>query len=58
MRDAIFEGERIVYEIALNSLVASTLRVFDHDPGAHTQFAIGETVAMGWNARDVLAYPN
>jgi putative spermidine/putrescine transport system ATP-binding protein len=58
VRDAIFEGERIVYEIALNSLVASTLRVFDHDPGAHTQFAIGETVAMGWNARDVLAYPN
>ena len=57
VRDAIFEGERTVYEIALASSSAS-LRVFDHDPGAHKQFAIGETVAMGWNAQDVLTYPN
>jgi putative spermidine/putrescine transport system ATP-binding protein len=58
VRDTIFEGERTVYEIALASSSASLLRVFDHDPGAHKQFAIGETVAMGWNAQDVLTYPN
>jgi putative spermidine/putrescine transport system ATP-binding protein len=56
--DAIFEGERTVYEVALAGSSASLLRVFDHDPGAHKQFAIGETVAMGWNAQDVLTYPN
>ena len=58
VRDTIFEGERTVYEIALASSSASLLRVFDHDPGAHKQFAIGETVAMGWNAQDVLTYPD
>jgi putative spermidine/putrescine transport system ATP-binding protein len=57
VRDAIFEGERTVYDIALASS-STRLRVFDHDPGAHKQFAIGETVAMGWNAQDVLTYPN
>ena len=57
VRDAIFEGERLVYEIEFGSSGA-LLRVFDHDPAAHTQFAIGENVAMGWNARDVLTFPN
>lgn len=58
VRDTIFEGERTVYEIALSASSASLIRIFDHDPGAHKQFAIGETVAMGWNAQDVLTYPN
>ncbi|WEJ59255.1 ABC transporter ATP-binding protein [Devosia sp. FJ2-5-3] len=58
VRDAIFEGERIVYEIALASSPQTIVRVFDHDPTTHKQFAIGETMAMGWNARDVLIFPN
>jgi putative spermidine/putrescine transport system ATP-binding protein len=56
VRDAIFEGERLVYEI--DFAPGTLLRVFDHDPAAHKQFAIGENVAMGWNARDVLTFPN
>lgn len=56
--DAIFEGERIVYEVALAASPDSVLRVFDHDLAAHRQFAIGEPVALGWNAQDVLTYPN
>jgi len=56
VRDAIFEGERLVYEIDLAP--GTLLRVFDHDPAAHKQFAIGDNVAMGWNARDVLTFPN
>ncbi|MCW5721210.1 MAG: ABC transporter ATP-binding protein [Devosia sp.] len=56
--DAIFEGERIVYEIALTGAPGTVLRAFDHDPVTHKQFAIGETMAMGWNARDVLTFPN
>ena len=57
VRDAIFEGERLVYEIEFGS-AGALLRVFDHDPAAHTQFAIGQNLAMGWNARDVLTFPN
>lgn len=56
VRDAIFEGERLVYEIDLTP--GTLLRVFDHDPTAHKQFAIGDNVVMGWNARDVLTFPN
>ncbi|MBL8591800.1 MAG: TOBE domain-containing protein, partial [Devosia sp.] len=56
VRDAIFEGERLVYEIDFTP--GTLLRVFDHDPAAHKQFAIGDNVAMGWNARDVLTFPN
>ena len=58
VRDSIFEGERIVYEVALAKSSDTLLRVFDHDPGTHKQFNIGETVAMGWNPRDVLTFPN
>jgi putative spermidine/putrescine transport system ATP-binding protein len=58
IRDSIFEGERVVYEIALTSAPETVLRVFDHDPGTHKQFSIGELVTMGWNARDVLTFPN
>jgi len=51
--DAIFEGERIVYEIAVPELGAISLRVFDHDPVGHTQFQPGETVYLGWNSKDM-----
>ena len=58
VRDAIFEGERIVYEISLASAPQTLLRVFDNAAETHTQFAIGATVALGWNAHDVLTFPN
>ncbi len=58
VRDTIFEGERIVYEIAPDMVGVETLRLFDHDPGAHDAFAIGERVALGWNTRDVLVFPS
>jgi len=54
--DSIFEGERVVYEIAVPSLDGLVLRVFDHDPAGHSQYAIGETVSVGWNARDMLVF--
>lgn len=58
VRDAIFEGERIVYEISLATAPQTILRVFDNAAETHTQFAIGATVALGWNARNVLTFPN
>jgi putative spermidine/putrescine transport system ATP-binding protein len=54
--DAIFEGERIVYEIAVPALGGDIVRVFDHDPVGHTQYEIGAKVFIGWNARDVFVF--
>ena len=54
--DAIFEGERIVYEIAVAELGGTVLRVFDHDPIGHTQHAVGSLVHIGWTVRDVLVF--
>jgi putative spermidine/putrescine transport system ATP-binding protein len=57
VQDAIFEGERTVYELTVGA-EGNIIRVFDHDPAAHKQFKIGEAVAVGWNAQDVLIYPS
>lgn len=54
--DAIFEGERIVYDIAVSSLDGQILRVFDHDPLHHTQFEIDQAVHLGWHARDIMIF--
>ncbi len=54
--DAIFEGERVVYEVAVADLGGTTLRVFDHDPVAHSQHDVGSSVALGWNVKDVLVF--
>lgn len=56
VKDAIFEGERVVYEVAVPALEGDVLRVFDHDPVGHVQFDIGTTVHLGWNARDVFIF--
>jgi len=51
--DAIFEGERIVYEVAVPALGGAVMRVFDHDAEAHQQFGPGDEVSLGWNTRDM-----
>jgi len=51
--DAIFEGDRIVYEVMAAALGGITMRVFDHDVEGHQQFGPGVTVSLGWNARDL-----
>lgn len=54
--DAIFEGERIVYEVRVATLGDAVLRVFDHDPAGHTEFELGAVVHLAWNGRDVLVF--
>ena len=54
--DAIFEGERVVYEVTVSALGGAVLRVFDHDPEGHSQHEIGSKVFLGWNARDMLVF--
>jgi putative spermidine/putrescine transport system ATP-binding protein len=51
--EAIFEGERVVYEVAVPALGAAKIRVFDHDAEAHRQLASGDVVSLGWNGRDM-----
>jgi putative spermidine/putrescine transport system ATP-binding protein len=53
VEDCIFEGERVVYEIRVQALGGVVMRVFDHDPESHLQFAPGDDVRLGWNARDM-----
>ena len=54
--DAIFEGERVVYEVRVPALDDAMLRVFDHDPAGHSQYDSGTAVYVGWNARDLRVY--
>jgi putative spermidine/putrescine transport system ATP-binding protein len=54
--DVIFEGERVAYDVVVADLDGARLRVFDHDPAGHAEFGIGETVFVGWNARDLLIF--
>jgi putative spermidine/putrescine transport system ATP-binding protein len=51
--DAIFEGERIVYEIRVAELGDVVMKVFDHDPVGHLQFDPGDSVYLGWDAKDL-----
>ncbi|WP_134500239.1 ABC transporter ATP-binding protein [Microvirga pakistanensis] len=53
VNDAIFEGERIVYEIKVAELGDVLMKVFDHDPVGHLQFGPGDIVHLGWNAKDL-----
>jgi putative spermidine/putrescine transport system ATP-binding protein len=57
VRDVIFEGERIVYEVEAEGLDGhSLLRVFDHDPAGLAQHGTGTAVRVGWNVRDLIVY--
>ncbi|MCB1490741.1 MAG: ABC transporter ATP-binding protein [Rhodobiaceae bacterium] len=53
----IFEGDRMVYAIRVAALDNALLYVFDHDPAAHTEHAVGSDVTLGWNAKDLFAFP-
>ena len=57
VRDVIFEGERVVYEVEPAGLPGTALRVFDHDPTHLGQHEAGAAVFLGWNARDLIIYP-
>jgi putative spermidine/putrescine transport system ATP-binding protein len=54
--DVIFEGERVVYEVRVEALGPTVLRVFDHDPALHAGFATGSRVFLGWNTSDLLVF--
>ncbi len=53
----IFEGDRIVYEVAVPAFGNAVIRVIDRTPEAHLQFAPGNVVHLDWKARDLLVFP-
>jgi putative spermidine/putrescine transport system ATP-binding protein len=53
----IFEGDRMVYEVRVPELAEATVFVFDHDAAHHASHAPDSAVRLGWNARDLFAFP-
>lgn len=53
----VFEGDRILYMIEVEGLGQAVLHLSDHDPASHKEFPEDETVQIGWNARDLFAFP-
>lgn len=56
IEDAIFEGERVAYDVRISEFGGLRLRVLDHDPSLHAEFEVGTSVFLGWNARDLLIF--
>jgi putative spermidine/putrescine transport system ATP-binding protein len=54
--DAIFEGDRILYELTLPDLGDAALRAIDRDAGAHSRFAPGDAVSAGWTREDLIIF--
>ncbi|HEX6010646.1 MAG TPA: ABC transporter ATP-binding protein [Geminicoccaceae bacterium] len=54
--DVVFEGDRTVYEVRVPSLGCSVLRLFELDPSDHPRHGTGETLTIGWSARDLLVF--
>jgi putative spermidine/putrescine transport system ATP-binding protein len=56
VEDAIFEGDRILYELRLPALGDARLRAVDIDPGAHARHAAGAAVTAGWAREDMILF--
>jgi putative spermidine/putrescine transport system ATP-binding protein len=54
--DAIFEGDRILYELRLPELGDAALRAMDGDPGGHARYAPGDAVSAGWTRDDLIIF--
>jgi putative spermidine/putrescine transport system ATP-binding protein len=53
----IFEGDRMVYQVTVPALAGATVFVFDHDPADHKEHPQASRVTLGWNAKDLFAFP-
>lgn len=51
--DVIFEGERLLYEVAVAPLGEEPIRIFHHDQNDFATHELGVTVHIGWKSRDL-----
>jgi len=56
IEDAIFEGDRFVYDIAVGSFDGQRLRAFDPNPMSHAEYPLGSKVFVGWRVRDLMVF--
>ncbi|HEX6010198.1 MAG TPA: TOBE domain-containing protein, partial [Geminicoccaceae bacterium] len=54
--DVVFEGDRTVYEVRVPMLGRAVLRLFELDPLDHPRHRAGDTLTIGWSARDLLVF--
>jgi putative spermidine/putrescine transport system ATP-binding protein len=54
--DAIYEGERVVYEIAVPAADGAVIRAYHHQSDARPVFDRGARVHLGWNAQDLMVF--
>ena len=57
VRDVIFEGERVVYEVSPEKAPNLTLRLIDADPRPGSLPEPGATMTLGFSAADMFVYP-
>ena len=56
VRERIFEGDRVVYEVICPVLDNALVYAFDHDPMQHKVFNPRDAVQIGWNAADLMIF--
>ncbi len=54
--EAVFEGDRILYEVRVEALGAARLQLFDHDPEDHGRYRPGDRVTVGWSPDHLLLF--
>ncbi len=54
--DAVFEGDRILYELLAPDLGDAQLRAVDIDPGGRARRLPGAEVRVSWSAADLLLF--
>ena len=51
--DVIFEGERLIYELAVPELGEKPIRIYHHDQNDFATHELGSIVHIGWLSRDL-----
>lgn len=53
VKDVIFEGERLIYELSVPELGEEPIRIYHHDQNDFATHELGSTVHIGWTNRDL-----
>jgi putative spermidine/putrescine transport system ATP-binding protein len=54
--EAVFEGDRMLYQVRVPALGQALLQLFDHDPAGHARHRPGSAVAVGWAPAHLLLF--
>ncbi len=54
--EAVFEGDRMLYEVRVPALGDQHLQLYDHDPAGHGRHDPGDPVSIGWSAAHLMIF--